>query len=450
MTRRIIASLAAAGVAILASCTQDQRPSAPLPTEASLARTPAPAACSFTTIGQDAKNIYTNTSGQTKDQVFALIDVMSAAYRTGGAEGATSAGFDVLQRYGNAAGTVDIKSTVTAAQLSLAANHVLLCMSVPGYVYSEGLFTNSFLPTGLFAVRSVDDVDPVVARSGRYGSEPIDQVIEGVLVQAKWPLSGAKTVAGLTIGKALFYASTKTPSAFFDDPLAGPTVVDMNTLPTPLTFAPKIRVGFCDMNFAEGRILHAHTGDPALVLAPSAPTFCSGFVGSAAAPSSMFASAAQKLGTWLAPRPAFAASRSMMFLAFGGGAAGGYSEFGPVSVQDTLIITPIPNAAVSDTIKTTDPDTINTLQFSPVVTVQALSMTGQNPLGGVTVTLHVVGNKGSFVAKDTVAVTDSLGYARFPNFSINKAGGYTVTAKAPEFGPTSSTSLSNLFNISGQ
>ena len=113
MTRRIIASLAAAGVAILASCTQDQRPSALLPTEASLARTTTPT-CSFTTITSDAKNIYVNSTGSTKDQVFTLIDAMSAAYKTGGAAGATSAGFDVLQRYGDAFGTTAIKSAYSS------------------------------------------------------------------------------------------------------------------------------------------------------------------------------------------------------------------------------------------------------------------------------------------------------------------------------------------------
>lgn len=434
MTRRIIASLAAAGVAILASCSQDQRPSALLPTEASLAKVTAPT-CSFTTITSDAKNIFVNSTGTTKDPVFALIDAMSAAYKIGGADGATSAGFDVLRRYGDAFGTTAIKSTVTAAALSLAANDVLLCMTVPGFTYSADQFTRAFGPTGLFAVRSTADAapSPALAHSAAYGVEA---------TSGFWPLTGSAS------GKALFYAApVSSLSAQFDDPLGGPTVIDIKSLPAPLVFDPKLRIGFCDASVAVVRLLHVHAGDPALVLPESNPTFCTG--GNSVglnAPSSTFASAVRTLGSFLAPKPAYAASRSMMFAFFGGGTVGGLSEIGPIQVQDTLFINTIPNASVSDTIKTLDADTLTT-QFTPVVTVRALTMTGMNPIGGATITLSVIGNKGSFLASGGVAVTDLLGYARFPNLSINKAGGYTISAKG-EFG--TSTSVSNLFNINGQ
>lgn len=433
MTRRIIASLAAAGVAILASCSQDQRPSAPLPTEASLARTTTPT-CSFTTITSDAKNIYVNSTGTTKDQVFALIDAMSAAYKTGGAAGATSAGFDVLRRYGDAVGTTDLKSTVTAAALSLAANNVLLCMSVPGFTYSADQFTRAFGPTGLFAVRSTTDAAPsaALAHSAAYGVEAISGF---------WPLGGSVS------GKALFYAApVSSPSAQFDDPLGGPTVIDIKSLPNALVFDPKLRIGFCDVSAAVVRLLHVHAGDPALVLPESDPTFCPVTAGSVNVPSSVFSYAVQTLGSWLAPKPAYAASRSMMFAAFGGGTVGGLSEIGPIQVQDTLFINTIPNASVSDTSKAIDGDTL-TSQFNPVVTVRALTKSGMNPIGGATITLTVIGNKGSFAASGGVAVTDLLGYARFPNLAINKAGGYTISAQG-EFG--TSTTLSNLFNINGQ
>ncbi|PYP76272.1 MAG: hypothetical protein DMD35_19020, partial [Gemmatimonadetes bacterium] len=198
----------------------------------------------------------------------------------------------------------------------------------------------------------------------------------------------------------------------------------------------------------------------AVVLPEDLPNFCVGSqsVGSSAGPSSMLASTLQRLGSWLAPKPAYAASRSMMFLSFGGGTVKGLSEIGPVFVQDTLIIDPIPGAQVSDSLKGIDTlssgqlDTATT-QFPRATTgavrVRAVTKTGGNPLVGVSITLTVVGNKGGFFYGGNTATTDSQGYARFPNFWVDKSGGYTLTATAAEFGPTANVSLSNLFNING-
>jgi len=88
----------------------------------------------------------------------------------------------------------------------------------------------------------------------------------------------------------------------------------------------------------------------------------------------------------------------------------------------------------------------------PAVRVRVLTKASKAPIGGVTVNLDVIGNKGSFLFDGETAVTDADGYARFPNFYINKAGGYTITAQAAdtEFGANSFKALSNLFNISGQ
>jgi hypothetical protein len=67
----------------------------------------------------------------------------------------------------------------------------------------------------------------------------------------------------------------------------------------------------------------------------------------------------------------------------------------------------------------------------------------------VTVTLTVIGNKGSFSAAGGSAVTNALGDASFPNLYITKAGGYTISATVPELGGDV-TATSNLFNINGQ
>ncbi len=161
---------------------------------------------------------------------------------------------------------------------------------------------------------------------------------------------------------------------------------------------------------------------------------------------SPFAVAVRTLESWLTPKPAFAAPA---LTRGGGGLVSGLSEIGPVEFTASLaFVANIPNAARSDTSKTLDGDSTTT-QFTPVVRVRATSQAGGNPLVGVTIALTVVGNQGSFIARNTSAVTGNDGVANFYDLSINKAGGYTVTARAPEFGSTVST-LSNLFNISGQ
>src|SRR4051812_5418826 len=385
MSRRIIAGLAAAGVAILASCSQDRSPNVSLPTEASLARTPAAPTCSFSTASNDAKAYFTNTTGQTKDPVFALLDAMAAA-----PAGATriSAGFDVLRRLGDAANTTAVKGT--SAQGSAFANDVLLCMSL-----SSVNLTSALGPDGLFAVRADTEAKPVVAYSGRYGAQPST---------GKWPV----------VGEVVFYGVKVTPSANFDDtPVPSASVFDLKTIPGDLTFSPGILVGVCDLpdvpSSDKARILHLH-GTDAVVLPQNAPTFCPETFTSLETPSSMFAFAAHRVASWFAPKPAFAASRAFMPITkkIGGGTVGGLSEIGPILPIDTLIISRVPKASVSDTALALDtlphavgdPVQLNTAtsQFNPVVTVRALTKTGRNALAGVTVTLTVIGNKGSFAS----------------------------------------------------
>jgi hypothetical protein len=434
MSRRIIAGVAAAGIAILASCSQDKSPNAFLPTEASLARTPALPTCSFSTASTDAKAYFTNTSGQTKDSVFTLLDAMQKAYTAGGLTGATSPGFAVLRRLGGAVGTAAVKGTPALG--SSFANDVLLCMSVAGYVNPLNSspnpvdFTKALDVGGLFAVRTsaTTDNSAVVARSGRFGAEPTGLT---------WPVAGPTLFHGFPLPTDPFFAKDKRVGTAFD----------LKTLPSG-PFLTQIRVGVCDLS-TPGRILHVHAGDPAVVLPTNDPHFCPLTFTGSAIPSSMFDVAAHQLASWLSPKPAYAASR--MMLAFkGGGTVGGLSEIGPISPEDTIIINRVPRASVSDTTLSLDgrPDSS---QFNPVVSVRVLTKAGKNPLAGVTINLIVIGNKGSFTANGGTATSDATGLATFPNFYITKAGGYTISAQADtsEHLPNSFTATSNLFNIDG-
>lgn len=436
MKARIITSVAAAGVlALVVSCSQDQSRGALAPTEASYAKGPPAPSCSFSTASNTAKAYFASN----KDPVFALLSLQSTAYK-GGAPAATSAGLDVLARLGVARDSGLIKATATDSIGSKFANEVLLCTDLPtGIDFRGALGTH-----GLFAVRAVGDLAPVLSRfilengSPQYGAEPTP-------TGTGWSFTGSNT------NKALFYAAPVTPT--IGDPTVG-TVFDLNTLPTPLAFSPAIRVGVCDMSIEDGRIEHVHGS--AVILPPNAPTFCTASINSLETSGSLFASAAHQVFSWLAPRPAYAAVRSFLTLKPGGGLVTGLSEIGPVQVLEALTMDSIPNARVSDT--TFARDTIlvggvyvrdtTTSQFNPVVRVRAVTTAG-TPIAGVTVTLTVIGNKGSFNSSGKTAVTDTQGYARFPNLLIDKAGGYTASATILELGGDVVVT-SNLFNISGQ
>jgi hypothetical protein len=433
MKARIISSVAAAGVlALVVSCSQDDSRGISAPTEASLAKTPAPPSCSFSTAGNDAKAYFASN----KDSVYTLLNAMQSAYKgTAPAVAATPAGFAVLTRLAAATDAGLIKSTATPAIGSKFANDVLLCMSVAGYVNTEPVdFSLALGAGGLFAVRDGSSTAAVVSRTSDqfgplYGAEPNP-------TGSNWPLAG----------QTLFYGWQVSTEVLAGDGVSG-NVFELRTLPNNLTFSPPIRAGVCFADDENARILHLHANEATILPPAGAPGFCTPQVGSMIRGGSPFAVAVRTLESWLTPKPAFAAPPSLV--KGGGGLVTGLSEIGPVEfIASIAFVSNIPNAARSDTSKTLDSDTTTT-QFTPVVRVRATSQAGGNPLAGVTINLTVIGNQGSFIAKNTSAVTGSDGVANFYDLSINKAGGYTVTASAPEFGSTT-TATSNLFNISGQ
>ena len=432
MKARIISSVAAAGVlALVVSCSQDDSRGISAPTEASLARTPAPPSCSFSTAGNDARAYFASN----KDEVFTLLNTMQSAYKgTSPAVAATPAGFNVLARLAAATDAGQVKSTATAAIGSKFANDVLLCMSVPGYVNTSPVdFSLALGAGGLFAVRDGSGTAAVVSRTSDqygplFGAEPNP-------TGSTWPLAG----------KTLFYGWQVSAEVLAGDGVSG-NVFELRTLPNDLTFTPPIRAGVCFTDDENARILHLHASEATILPPAGAPSFCTPQSSSMMRGGSPFAVAVRTLESWLTPKPAFAAPA---LTRGGGGLVSGLSEIGPVEFTASLaFVANIPNAARSDTSKTLDGDSTTT-QFTPVVRVRATSQAGGNPLAGVTIALTVVGNQGSFIARNTSAVTGNDGVANFYDLSINKAGGYTITARAPEFGSTVST-LSNLFNISGQ
>jgi hypothetical protein len=411
MKTSVTLGLALTGAVIVASCAQDQPSSRLLPTESS--RSLAPAACSFP-VAYAAADAYFDQ--MQSDPVYRLVITMEHAYITGGAAGATSAGFDVLARLGVAA---DLGTPVkgTPDQGSAFANAVLSCMNVAGY-HAAVDFAPALGPSGLFAVRSQGTSEPVMSRlvaggAPAFGAEP---------GTGNWPITG----------KVLFYGQKLSVSTLAKETPAG-DVFELTTLPSGLTFDPEIRTGVCELSDPNAQILHQHSGDPAVILPPAGlPSFCPTSLGSRQ-PTSSFALAARQVVDWLAPQPAHAASMAPARFGGGGGLVSGLSEIGPVSFTSTVAYVVPPR----NTSRSANP------QFRPIVTVRNVSTNG-TAIKGALITISVAVNRGNFTITGNTAYTNSAGIATFPDLRIDKPGGYTATAVSDVGGSASAT-----FQING-
>ena len=404
MKNRILAGLTVAGVAILASCGQDLTQSTAVPTAASFAKVVTPT-CSYSTAANDARSYFSSN----KDTVFSLLNAMSKT--TGAAT--TSAGWAVLSRLADAAGTAAVSGT--PAQGSTFANDVLLCMSVATYTYPLDL-SGALGANGLFAVRNGNGSAAAISRGTPvYGAEPST---------GNWPVAGS----------TLFYGNPESSSLFDNETPAG-VVFDLKSLPGELTFSPMLRVGVCTISDPNARILHDHLGSDPVILSPDvALGFCP-LTSNATQPSnSLFAAATHRLATWLAPQPANAAATMFKLGGGGTGLVGGLSDIGPVSFT----------SVVSFTVKPKNTSVSKSPQFVPTVTVTDTTAKG-HPIANVLITLSVASNNGSFNIDGNTAYTDATGTAIFPNLKIDKAGGYTMTASSEVGG-----SASLFFNINGQ
>jgi len=409
MKNRVLAGLTLAGVAILASCGQDLTQSTAVPAAPSFAKVTTPV-CSYSTAANDARSYFSSN----KDVVFDLLTTMSKS--TGAAT--TTAGWAVLTRLAAAADAGSAAVKGTPAQGSTFANDVLLCMSVPTYTYPLDL-SLALGANGLFEVRDGTVADAVTSHL----------IIGGYPAYGAQPSTGNWPVAGPT----LFYGNQLFVSLFANETPAG-VLFDLKTLPGGLTFSPSIKVGVCTITDPNARILHLHQGDNPVILPPTSDlSFCPPPPTSMTqSGSSMFAAAANRLASWLAPATANAAT--MFVVKSGGGTTlvGGLSDIGPVSYTSVVtFLQPPTNTSVS-----------KNPSFTPSVQVKNVTAKG-NALVGVTITISVANNNGSYTITGNTAVTDANGIATFPLLYIDKAGGYTMTASSELGGSASTTFLIN-------
>jgi hypothetical protein len=430
MSTRVITSVAVAGVLVLASCMQDNSPSALAPTEAS--RLTAPGTCvrtTFSVIENDAKAYFSSTT----DPVFAKITAMGSAWKSGGTTGATAPGFAILRQVGIAIGTTRVKGDAT--QGNKLVNDVFTCMSVSGYTYPMS-FAPALDVDGLFSVRNgaAADAQFAVVSRGTEGTPALPTTI---------PKYGAeKEIASspwhATAGEMLFYGRLVPTSVVTGEANAG-YAFELSTLPSGLDFsANQIKAGVCTIA-AGGKILHDHDGvagnGPAAILPnPGTPAFCANPPAVLLTQRSTFGDAMRRVASLFSPQPLYA------FGVGGSALVRDLSFLGAVTYTDSLeFVAPVPNANVSN----------HTTQYgTPGIQVRAFTRATHTPLIGVSIQLDVIGNKGSFIDHNKVQATvGPNGIATFTSYFIDKAGGYTITATSAE---TGKKVTSNLFNINGQ
>jgi hypothetical protein len=422
------------------ACASD-RSTAPAAAVAGAAMQPAAATlvCDFTQAKSDARAFFASST----DPVFTILRDMQGVYKTGGANAATSKGFDALQRIAAARGTSAQGGTSAAG--GALTNDLLGCMNV-------GPVPDSFNPaaalaSGIYEVRggASDNAGPALAQIASAGQKSAASPLWGIEPVTAW---GARFNGAAT--RFLVYGAPLANN--FGEPAsvsgnAAVTGFDVSTIPAMPGLALvdgngatlNVRVGICIdpvTGSVQNRLLHQGTFGTT-ILQLDAPAFCGSVASNRIAPSGgLLASLARGVLALVTPAPAYA-------FAFGGvgGIPSGLSPFGPVQVDAStvqLTFTQQPsNGSISAPI-------------SPPVAVKATTAAG-SPIGGVEIVITVQGNNGinAFVT-DSSAVTDELGIATFPDLKVTKAGGYTVRAVGQIGGSATMSVISNLFNVKNQ
>jgi len=396
------------GAAALVACSQDRAGAPIAPTAISRASVPSAPACNLSGARVHAASYFV-----ARDPVFDRISAMQRAYATGGAAGATNAGFDVLARVSTA-----LKSSGaivgTSAAGNVFVNDILACMNV-GTLPSGFSVQEALGPNGLFAVVGGPN-DPPAGVTSRgvptYGAEPqMDQT---------WFASAGNR-------RFLLYGFPRDYSFSVETP-AATTAYELSTVPTPLTFSPAIAVGVCQTTSSFAQLQHV-----GIILAPRGLVFCSG---TSAAPSSgngVFA-LAQRAWASLAPTPLFAAAL--------GGTGSLVSGLSPIGA-----ITYVPSAGDLEFVQQpTDLDPSHP-RFSPPIAVSA-GTANDTPVNGVLITLTVRDAGGNIVpVRNNTAYTNGNAIAVFTGFNIERAGTYTITATGTILGQQMPSVQSNSFVV---
>ncbi len=370
--------------------------------------------CNATAIQQLIADEFTGT---TRININKLAKALDQYRSVGDASNATYVGYQILDSIssvGLVQGTPHAGSLLTAA--------LLKCMTVGGAQLPDS-FTLALNTTGAYAVRgwSALDARPVVSRDGIWLLQPPGT--------SAWGTVTTLNVSGLADSTArlfLAFGSIKSASGFTNDILTS-TIFDWATLPTA-TFTPGVLVAECTTPV--GYIQHNAASTAELL----------GYVPVTCPEPVQQLSWVGRLFRFFRPAPLQAA----MFRIGSAGSRGTLSPFGkvdPVEVNLRFAAQPAKGG-----------NSINKF-LSPVPALVATSKGGTPIEHSVFVWLEAFTNSGVFVKTcNNWAYTDGTGVARFPHLYVNKAGGYTLVAKAKTADGAPSLALkaaqtSSLFNV---
>jgi hypothetical protein len=411
--------MAACGIVAAMACADDQpATTATMPTRPSLTISNA---CDFTKIKKDAKAYVVAAN----DPIYTLFNQLASLNKgtDGGAFNAKA--YEILAYIGNIAGTTAVTSNTTAGDALI--NDIFTCL---GVTTTAGQFTNALGANGLFAVRA-NVPDFVLSRgTPKYGAQPA--------TGETWTTS-APLPPGLQL---VVYGYPRNVDTFTGEPPLIPTGYELFTVPAVPTFAKAIIGGVClnvdPASLNTARLLHEHNNQD-VILNPVTPPFCIGLLGQAPNESRGVLALMRRVSDWIAPKPLHAAT--MMVIGGMGGSLGGLSPIGPVTVDGSTVSLTVTQQPITGSINT---------NFNPPIKVSAATA-GGTPLGGVLVTLSVIGNQGSPVKlTDSTATTADDGVATFTTFKTNKAGGYLFKASGTIAGSVTKADTTAMINVNGQ
>jgi hypothetical protein len=417
MRTHVAAPLAFAAALVVSACAGERTPPLPLAPNASLAAAPTASTCDISRTRSDAKAYFASNS----DPIYTIINDLSQAYKADPASSTTlNKGYDGLARIAVARVTSGVeKSTATATQRAVLALDFFGCMptTAPAGADLQAALNVSSSAGGLFGVRG-GATDP--ASAGLYSTGAPTWGVQ--LQSGNWPQYGARF---------LVYGWPTTSSGSIDQ--ATPTGIELRTAPTVSFASNPVLVGVCDAQNSNVRIQHSTT-----VLTKqtfNCPTPLT--LASRDRNGSGVTALLRAFGRLLAPSPAYAAS---MLVGGVGGLTGSFSPFTGIFADPVISFSGQP----LDSYVT--PAVVSGTNAHGYVEVYVRTA-GGTPLANARVDLAVVGNNGSFSASGTTAYTDATGHAEFPTFTIDKAGGYTISASAVFDGLASAGVSANAFNV---
>jgi hypothetical protein len=388
-----------AGALLLAGCGEQRTdlPTSPASPTFAAKKTD----CNTTLIQQLVNDEFT---GSTRVAVNKVVNGLSQYRAAGDSSSATYLGYTVLDsiaRVGRLQGTPSAGSRL--------AVQVFRCMSIGSATIPDS-FTIALDDHGAFAVRGWPVADaaavaaePVVAEDGAWQLQPPGT--------ATWNDIVALGVANLADSVAqlfLAYGRPGSTAGFSNDALTS-TVFDWSTIPIA-TFSPAVLIAQCSQ--PTGYIQHN----------PIASAEILGYVAVSCGATSQLerrpASFAERLLRLFQPEPLQATALAI-------GSAGSrrtLSPFGKIDpVEINLLFASQPNKSGNSMNR----------YLSPTVTVTAKSKGGVGIGGSAFVWIEAYNNSGVFVKVcNNWAYTDATGLASFPHAYLNKAGGYTLVAKA--------------------